>query len=262
MVRTAVLIACLTATPAFAEAAPVSEPDALTGAQIVAGAHEAAGGDAWVNPESLYMEGYGLFWRGAEDFVRYEPYRMWRVYPQVKDAARAADGRVRIEAMANGEPVFQIAFDGAHTYDQNGRIEEEADSERWASNFGFGVIRHALDDGYTVDRLPDDYVDGAPAYTVRVNDPAGGATLFNIRTADFAVVRVGFDTPRGWHERIYSDFYTNEDGGWVQPGRVRLYYDGVKANEIYWTRFTTGEDFGDALFRLGEAGAGASGSNR
>jgi len=250
MIRSAVLIACLSSAAAVAEAPPLTEPDALTGAQIVAGAYEAAGGEAWVNPQSLYMEGYGLFWRGAQDFVRYEPYRMWRVYPQAKGEAHTADGRVRIEAMADSAPVFQIAFDGEHTYDQNGRVEEEADSDRWASNFGFGVIRHALDEGYTVDRLPDDYVDGAPAYTVRVNDPAGGETLFKIRMEDDAVVSVGFDTPRGWHERIYSKFYTNTEGGWVQPGRVRLYYDGVKANEIYWTSFTTGETYDEALFRL------------
>lgn len=250
MIRSAVLIVLLVPAAAAAEAPPVAEPDALTGAEIVANAHEAAGGDAWVNPESLYMEGYGLFWRGAEDYVRYAPYRMWRVYPEAKGEAHAADGRVRIEAMSGGEPVFQIAFDGETTYDQNGPVEEEADSDRWASNFGFGVIRHALDAGYTVDRLPDDYVDGAPAYTVRVNDPAGGETLFNIRKDDFAVVSVGFDTPRGWHQRVYSRFYTNEEGGWVQPGRVRLYYDGVKANEIYWTAFTTGARYDDALFRL------------
>lgn len=258
MIRIAAMLvpAVLVASGARAEAPPVTDPDGLTGSQIVANAYEAAGGEAWVNPESLYMEGYGLFWRGSEAFVRYEPYRMWRVYPPVKDEAHAADGRVRIEAMADGAPVFQIAFDGMRTYDQNGLVEEEADSDRWASNFGFGVIRHALDEGYGVDRLPDDYVDGAPAYTVRINDPAGGQTLFNIRIDDFAVVRVGFDTPRGWHERIYSQFYTNAEGGWVQPGRVRLYYDGVKANEIYWTAFTTGETYDDALFRLEDGSAG------
>lgn len=239
------------AAQALAEAPPLAAPDSLSGADIVAGAYEAAGGDAWVNPVSLYMEGHGVFWRGTEQSARYEPYRMWRVYPQVKEDAHQADGRVRIEAFSGDTVVFQLSFDGEHTYDQNGRVAEEADSDRWASNFGFGVIRHALDEGYAVNRLPDDYVDGRPAYTVRINDPAGGQTLFNIRQGDFAVVRVAFDTPRGWHERIYSDFYQNEEGGWVQPGRVRLYYDGVKANEIYWTAFETGAEYDDTLFRLG-----------
>ena len=233
-------------------AAAAQEADALTGPDIVAHAYEAAGGDAWVNPSSLFMEGYGLFWTGGPEPARYEPYRMWRVYPVNKEDAHAADGRVRIEAFAGDQVVFQLSFDGADTYNQNGLIEGEgADSSRWASNFGFGVIRHALDEGYSVDRLPDDAVDGRPTYTVRVNDPAGGETLFNIAQDDHAVLRVAFATPRGWHERIYSEFYRNEAGGWNQPGRVRLYYNGVKANEIHWTAFTTGEDYPDALFRLG-----------
>ena len=226
--------------------------DSLTGRDIVERAYEHAGGEAWVNPTSLLMEGFGLFWQGSERYVRYEPYRMWRVYPAVKDAAHAADGRVRIEALRDDEVVFQIAFDGESTYNQNGRLDDAADSERWASNFGFGVIRHALDDGYTVKRLPDDYVDGAAAYRVEVVDPEGDGTLFGIRQEDFAIVSVAFDTPRGWHERIYSNFFRNDDAGWLQPGRVRLYYNGVKANEIYWTRFETGQTYPVELFRLGE----------
>jgi hypothetical protein len=255
--RTALTAAFLLLSPllppalARAEAPPVAAPDTLEAREIIERAYAHAGGDEWVNPQSLLMEGYGLFWRGSEGFVRYEPYRMWRVYPETKDDAHAADGRVRIEALNQGEVVFQIAFDGTQTYDQNGLMTDEADSERWSSNFGFGVIRHALDDGYGLRRGPDDYVDGAPAYTVTIIDPAGGETLFNIRTDDFALLRVGFDTPRGWHERIYSQFYRNEDGGWLQPGRVRLYYDGVKANEIYWTSFSTGEEFPVEMFQLG-----------
>ncbi len=246
------MLALLAANAANAEAPPLEFPDELTAVDIIERAYAHAGGDEWVNPRSLLMEGYGLFWRGTAASVRYEPYRMWRVYPERKDAAHAADGRVRIEAFLDDEIVFQIAFDGERTYNQDGPLDDQADSDRWASNFGFGVIRHALDDGYAVARLADDAVDGAPAYTVRITDPAGDTTLFRIRQADFAVVSVGFDTPRGWHERIYSDFFRNEADGWLQPGRVRLYYNGEKANEIFWTRFSIGEDYPPELFRLGE----------
>ena len=231
---------------------PVTAPDNLTARAIIERAYVQAGGDEWVNPTSLMMEGYGLFWRGSEQWVRYEPYRMWRVFPDTKSDAHAADGRVRIEAMQEGNVVFQIAFDGTTTYNQDGPLDDQADSDRWASNFGFGVIRHALDPGYTVTRLPDDSVDGAAAYTVKITDPAGGSTLFRIRQEDFAIVSVGFDTPRGFHERLYSDFFRNEEDGWLQPGRVRLYYDGVKANEIYWTRFEIGKSYPAELFRLGD----------
>ena len=237
---------------AAAEAPPVEQPDEMSATEVIERAYEHAGGDEWVNPTSLLMEGYGLFWRDSEEFVRYEPYRMWRVYQEMKEDAHAADGRVRIEALRDGEIVFQIAFDGEVTYSQDGPLPDQADSERWKSNFGFGVIRHALDDGYAVSRLPDDYIDGAPAYLVQITDPAGGTTMFAIRQADFAIVSVGFDTPRGWHQRIYSEFFRNGDSGWLQPGRVRLYYNGVKANEIYWTSFAIGESYPVELFQLGK----------
>lgn len=72
---------------------PLSAPDGLSAVEILERAYEHAGGDQWVNPTSRLMEGYGLFWLGSEEFVRYEPYRMWRVYPEVKDNAHSADGR-------------------------------------------------------------------------------------------------------------------------------------------------------------------------
>ncbi|MEO1038488.1 MAG: hypothetical protein AAFX09_03005 [Pseudomonadota bacterium] len=228
--------------------APLTEPDALTGAEIVARAHEAAGGESWTRPGSLHLTGHAVFWRGGPELVRYDRYQMWRVFDAGKQDAHAADGRVRIQGDIDGETVFLISFDGETTYDINGPLSEAADSDRWSSNFGFGVIRHALDEDYSVDRLGDDYVDGAPAYSVRVNDPAGGATLFRIRQSDFAVVYVGFDTPRGWHERKYSEFYRVEGVDWLQAGRVRLFYDGVKANEIQWTDFTIGDTYPENLF--------------
>lgn len=242
----------LTFLAAAAEAPPPQHPDSMNAVEIIERAYRHAGGDAWVHPTSLFMEGYGLFWQDSENFVRYAPYRMWRVYPAVKENAHAADGRVRIEAMKDGNVVFQIAFDGTDTYNQHGRLDDQADSERWASNFGFGVIRHAFDEGYSVTRLPDDYVDGRPAYTVQIEDATGDTTLFSIRQDDFAVVSVGFDTPRGWHQRIYSGFFRNENDGWLQPGRVRLYYNGIKANEIYWTKFELGKVYPIELFQPGD----------
>lgn len=230
--------------------APLAAPDGLSATEIIARAHQAAGGESWARPGSLHLTGHAVFWRGGAQPVRYDRYQMWRVFDANKEDAHAADGRVRIQGDRDGETVFLIAFDGETTYDINGPLAEAADSDRWASDFGFGVIRHALDEGYTLDRLGDDYVDGAPAYAIRVNDPAGGTTLFRIRQSDFALVYVGFDTPRGWHERKYSDFRRKDGVDWLQAGRVRLFYHGVKANEVHWTDFAVGEDYPEALFMV------------
>jgi hypothetical protein len=62
------------------------------------------------------------------------------------------------------------------------------------------------------------------------------------------VLYAGFDTPRGWHERRYSDYYRKKGGPWAQPRRVRLYYDGVKQNEIIWTDFEVNADMSGVDF--------------
>jgi hypothetical protein len=102
--------------------------------------------------------------------------------------------------------------------------------------------------------LPDDSVDGRKAYVVRIIDPSGQMTLFSIAQDDYAILRVGFDTTRGWHERLYSNFFRKPGISWVQPGLVRLYYDGVKQNEIIWTDFELNQPMPDDLFVVPEGG--------
>lgn len=256
MIRTltkAVALTLLLSACATAQDYPALFPDApeRTGTDIMRAAHAAAGGENWVRPETLSMDGYAVFYRGGEA-TRHERHTMYRVYESGKADAHRADGKVRITSLRDGVPIIDVAFDGAVTSTAQGPQPESASDARWASNFGFGVIRHALDEGYTLSRLPDDLIDGKPAYWVRVTDPAGGETQFAIAHTDHAILSVAFDTERGWHQRIYSDFYSNPGVNWVQPRRVRLYYDGVKANEVIWTRHRIDAELDDCLFSLPE----------
>lgn len=218
---------------------------------IMTRAHEAAGGTTWTRPQSLTMDGYAVFYKDGIS-VKNEHHRMWRVYEQGKTNAHTVDGKVRIESIRGGLPLINLAYDGQNTYTNEGKQAQSAADKRWSSTFGFGVIRHALDDGYKLERLPDDLIDGKRAYMVKIIAPAGGDTLFGIAIDDYAVLKVAFDTPRGWHERIYSDFFSNPNEPWVQPGRVRLYYDGVKGNEVIWTSYRINDALPDCLFVLPE----------
>lgn len=253
MIRAVLAALLLSASaPAFAgDALPGLYPahEDMSAAEILAAAHKAAGGESWRRPQTLLMSGYSVMYRGGAAVV-YDDYRMWRVYAASKDDAHSADGKVRIEGRRDGQTVFLMTFDGEKTYDASGVIADQSANAQWASNFGFGAIRHALDDGWTQKRLADDLVDGRLAYLVELSDPSGGVTRFAIAQDDYAVLYVGFDTPRGWHERRYSEFYSRPGISWVQPGRVRLYYDGVKQNEVIWTDFVLNEPMDDALFRV------------
>lgn len=217
----------------------------LSAEQIISKAHSAAGGPAWVKPFRLKLTGYNLIRKGDDEIV-WDKYAMWREFASEKEAAHAVNGKVRIEAWSNNKLAMLLAYDGKQTYNQDGVLEDQSANKMWSSNFGYGAIRNALDKGWQQTRLPDDMVDGSPAFMVKLIDPSGGITHFGIRQTDHAVVYVGFDTPRGWHERRYSHFYKKEGLSWSQPGRVRLFYDGVKSNEAIWTDFE--------LFTRAEAG--------
>lgn len=232
--------------PATAAGTIPIEPD-LEGREIVERAHAAAGGQTWVRPRTLHLLGEGVFYtmNGTE---RHERYEMWRVYPEQLGAAHAANGRVRIQSWRDGETAILLAFDGSQSYTAAGPQPASEADRQWSENFGFGVIRYALDEGFGIGRMPDDIVDGRASFIVRVTDPQGQQTVFSIAQDDYAILRVGFATQRGWHERTYSDFFRRPGVSWVQPGRIRLTYNGAKQNEIFWRDFALNEDMPEALF--------------
>lgn len=220
----------------------------LSARRIVELATEAAGGETWRRPRTLYLEGYATFYGPDGSAVVNQRHRMWRVYPEFKPDAHAADGRVRIESERDGRVVLFTAFDGARSYNLDGPMAPSAADAQWAENFGFGVIRFALDPGYTLTRMPDDLVDGRPVHRIQVRDAGGQETLFGIAVGSHEILSVGFATPRGWHERIYSDFYRLPGISWTQPGRIRLFYNGVKQNELVWQTFRLNEPMDEGLF--------------
>lgn len=228
--------------------AAVQANPSLTARDIVAAAHEAAGGEDWRGVKTLYLEGYNIIRRPDGTEVLWDKYAMWRAFSGEKKNAHAAEGKVRIEAWSGDALAMLISFDDEVTYNQDGPVPEDVAAAAWASNFGFGAIRNALDEGWTQTRLPDDLIDGAPADMVELLDPAGSRTRFGFRQSDYATVYVGFDTPRGWHERRYSHFFTVPGSNWVQPGRVRLHYDGVKVNEAIWTTVRINAETDPSLF--------------
>ena len=225
----------------------------LAGSDIIAMAHAAAGGETFVRPGSLFLSGHNIFYSDDGGSRTWDEYAMWRVFGDEKADAHAANGKVRIEAWQGSKMAMLLSFDGEATYNQNGRMEDQSANAMWSNNFGFGAIRNALDEGWTQDRRSDRTIDGRSAYMVQLTDPAGGKTLFGFDRSSFEILYVGFDTPRGWHERRYSDYFSKPGISWQQAGRVRLYYDGVLANEAVWTDFEIGEVYQDELFVITEA---------
>jgi len=247
MKKSLVLLGVLSIVGTVTVTADEAPLDART---LVARAHAAAGGEAWLAAGTNVMRGTATLCRGgvAAYCVESERYEMRRVYPTQLDAAHAGSGKFRLDAYRNGKILFTSAFDGERSYDQNGPLSEERARDSEANAYGFSAIRFALEPGFEVERLVDDQVAGHPSHFVRVTDPAGGVTVFGIDSDDYSIRLVGWQTARGWHERIYSDFYRVGDAGFLQPGRVRFYYDGVKSVDIRWTSAEVGVPIPDSAF--------------
>lgn len=234
----------LLATPVAAQDHP--HPAAR---EVVEHAVEAHGGDLWLEPGTLILSGEATFYSSDSAAARShaEDYRMWRAMGADRDSAHGADGMVRITAKSQGQVLFEVGYDGETTWTERGIVPKSEADAFWASNFGFGIIRSALRDGFTLQSAPQRDIGGKPVNLVRVIDPKGAATLFGFDTESGFIRYLAFDTPRGFHERLYDDFVGLENG-WVQARRVTLLYDGVMSNTVFWTDTRVGEAIDPALF--------------
>ncbi len=222
--------------------------DELSARDIMERATEAAGGDAWRYATSNLMTGDATLYRGNNG-VKADRYEMRRVYPRELPEVHTSTGLFRLDAYQQDRLLFTMSYDGNRMHDQNGPMSAEQAQQLAASSFGFSAVRFALDDAFALSRLPDDQVEGHASYFVRIDDPSGGNTLVGVDKDNYLLRYVGWQTPRGWHHRLYSNHYELESG-FVQPGRVRLYYDGVKTTDINWTSATLNVDFPDGLFTV------------
>ena len=232
-------------------AIPLNAQETLDGRAILAKATQAAGGDDWANARTLVLRGRAVFWgkTGSEPTSAPDSYVMHRAFDPNRQAAHGAEGKLLITVSDKGKPVWKVGFDGETTWTDKGIVPKDEAEKMWASNFGFGIIRHALKPGFKTERLADGNVDGVPTYMVRLTDPTGTESLFGIDKKSFAVRMVGFSTPRGWHVRTYNNFFRPQSmPRWLQAGLVTLYYNGVKQNEIHWKSVEINGQIDPAIF--------------
>lgn len=238
------------APTALVIAAPIAADDhTRTAREVVERGVAAHGGDLWLDPATLILSGEATFYSSDANTPRThaDDYRMWREMSADRQSAHGADGKVRITAKSGERVIFEVGYDGETTWNERGIVPKEQADAFWASNFGFGIIRSALRDGFTLENAPRRDVLGNEVELVRIIDPQGAATLFGFDAQSGFIRYLAFDTPRGFHERLYDDFVKLENG-WVQARRVTLLYDGVMANTVLWTETRVGEPIDAALF--------------
>ena len=239
---------CLLAMVAMPAAAQSDE----TARAIVERGIAAHGGEAWLAPGTLALAGTAVFYApdSADPRATADDYRMWRAMDPDRASAHGASGKVRITAKDGERVIFEVGYDGETTWTERGVMPKADADAYWASNFGFGVLRSALDEGFRLERAPSRDVGEHAVDLVRVIDTAGQTTLFGFDTGSGFIRYMAFDAPRGFHERVYDDFIrlSPADGGWVQAREVTLFYNGVKANTVRWETVEVAKPIDPALF--------------
>ncbi len=256
LLATLLVVVCGTLVSAGTSAANPVALETLDGRTILARATEATGGEDWASARTLVLRGRAVLWGNASPVPSSVPdsYVMYREFDPNRQAAHGAEGNLRIIVSDKGKHLWTVGFDGEHSWNDRGVIPKAEADKLWANNFGFGIIRHALKPGFRSERLPDGNVDGSSVFMVRLTDPAGTESLFGIDQKDFAIRMVGFLTPRGWHVRTYSDFFRPKSmPRWLQAGKVTLYYNSVKQNEIYWTEAEVNVPIDPKVFAVPQA---------
>ena len=230
--------------------APVTATDNPDGATIFERATKAAGGEAWANAKSLILEGHVVFWggTGAEPKSTADSYVMYREFDPERSAAHGAEGKVRIIVTDKSKPVWTVGYDGQTTWTERGITPKAEADSFWASNFGFGIIRHARKPGFKAERVADGSEGRHALYMVRLTDPTAGVTLFGVDKKSYAIRTMGFMTPKGWHERVYDGFWKHKNPTWLQAGNVTLFYNGVKSNTVFWHSVRINPEIDPAIF--------------
>ena len=243
------IIAAALALLGLVGASLAAEPAEPGPRAIVERAVAAHGGEVWLDPGTLELAGSAIFYDPTSRAVRAraDDYRMWRTFEEGRTAAHEASGKVRIIAKASEKVIFEVGYDGETTWTERGIMPRAEADAYWASNFGFGIIRSALEEGFALYHAPPRDIAGRRTQIVRIVDPKGAQTLFGFDAESGFITYMAFDAPRGWHERLYSDFVRLENG-WVQARQVTLLYDGIIANSVFWRETRIGAPIDPALF--------------
>jgi hypothetical protein len=233
----------------------VASQNNLSGKEILKRTVAASGGDTWQQPQTLQLSGdatWTPYGKKDTSSIHFDTYKMYRVFPSDNNAARQANGKVRFDAKYGDSMYMQLIFDSKITRNYlSNRAKPYQKYFSWSNNFGFSIIRFADRDSFTVNRLVNDLIDGNECYMVQIIDPKKFTTNFWIDTKTFYIRSVGFVTDLGWHHRIYSDFEKLNAGDgkfFIQPKKLRLYFEGVKWMEINWRKNKVNETIADTEF--------------
>jgi hypothetical protein len=222
----------------------------LTPLEIAKKTIEASGGENWRRPKTLQLAGTAvLYWNNQA--YRMTDYRMWRVFPDENNSAHTANGKVRFDAFEGNKVFFRLSFDGkTQTQTLSETAKQNEETLRLNNNFGFSIFRFIENPEFKLARLPDDKIDGHPCYFIRITDAKKSDTIFAVDKKTFFIRYAAFQTPMSFQQRYYDDFKWHKNPRFIQPRSLRIYNNGVKTTEVFWSEYKVNQPIADEVFQL------------
>lgn len=224
---------------------------ALTAAQIIRKAIAAHGSDAWKHPETLQLYGSAVMHSEGGPELILDTYNMQRVFPGTNTEARKANGKVALLARAGDEVFFDLRFNGTETHVFLSETAQKfRDNFTWSNNFGFGIIRFALDRKLECTLTGDHTFGDVPCHYITIKDASGQDTVFGIHKDSFRIIYMGFDTPLGFHLRRYGHFKQHPGNPFLIPLSLSIYYDDFRWFDVRWDDFRLNASIENKVFEI------------
>ena len=210
----------------------------------------ASGGETWRRPKTLHLSGTAvLYWNNQA--YRMTDYKMWRVFPDENNSAHTANGKVRFDAFEGDKVFFRLIFDGKNqTQTLSETAKQNEETLRLNNNFGFSIFRFIENPEFRLARLPDDKIDGHPSYFIKITDAKKSDTIFAVDKKTFFIRYAAFQTPVSFQQRYYDDFKWHKNPRFIQPRSLRIYNNGVKTTEVFWSEYKVNQPISDEIFQL------------
>jgi hypothetical protein len=211
----------------------------------------ASGGESWRRPKTLQLSGTATLYFGGEVY-RMSEYKMWRIFPTESDSAHTANGKIRFDAREeNGKTFMQLIFDGKKTAEiLSDAAKQNEQFLRLSNNFGFSIFRFVENPEFKLTRLPDDKIDGHPCYFFKITDVKKSDTIFAVDRKTFFIRYAAFQSTLGFQQRYYDDFKWAKGVKFIQPRSLRIYNNGSKTTEVFWSEYKVNEAIDDKIFEI------------
>jgi zinc protease len=223
--------------PAVA-AAPPSAAEQAQGIALLRQAQQALGGKAFIEQKTQMAKGTGtVHFPGMPQAVPVPSYVDYQVLPD----------KERTEINLTAGSMVQVT-DGAQAWMSMATDVQDISAQLKDRHFyGYDVLRHAGDPGYTARPLPDAEVNGKPAKAVELADAQGHATRFFLDPETHLVVKVSFDLGGQVPEQLFSEY--REVSGVKVPFKLSISQQGAPAMELMLTDVQINPAVDPALFR-------------